>query len=111
MGKKERWFPNDPIMPINANWRATRNQVFDRDGSKCVYCGKLASEVHHKFTKKEARHDRSIQILRDKMEYLVSVCRGCHLKRNGKLCSWLTVMEYIEKVNKASGVGTIQLLE
>lgn len=100
MGKKGRWYTNDPIFPLNSNWRQLRNEVMDRDQHKCVYCGKQATEVHHKFTKKEARHDKEVREIRDKTEYLVSICPSCHLERHGKKWSWSYAMEYIDKINR-----------
>ena len=53
------------------DWRRKRFVVLRRDNWTCQYCGDKATEVHHK---KYAR----INIGREPIEWLVSICRGCH---------------------------------
>ncbi|WP_298512541.1 HNH endonuclease [uncultured Kordia sp.] len=51
-------------------WKRKRYVVLKRDNWKCRYCGKRATQVHHK---KYARN-----IGREPIKWLVSVCRSCH---------------------------------
>ena len=65
----------------SASWRALRRQIFERDGWRCMTCGKVCEEtdlqVHH------------LYYLKDKMpweyppEALTSMCKGCHAKEHG----------------------------
>lgn len=65
----------------SASWRALRRQIFERDGWRCMTCGKVCEEtdlqVHH------------LYYLKDKMpweyppEALTSMCKGCHAKEYG----------------------------
>ena len=52
-------------------WKRKRYVVLKRDNWTCQYCGDKATEVHHK---KYAR----VNIGREPIEWLVSICRGCH---------------------------------
>lgn len=52
-------------------WKRKRYVVLKRDNWKCVYCGKPASQVHHKRYAK-------INIGREPIDWLVSVCDDCH---------------------------------
>ncbi len=52
-----------------------RYVVFKRDNWKCVYCGALATQVHHKrYAKKN--------IGKEPITWLVSVCKTCHDKQH-----------------------------
>ncbi|MDR1847226.1 MAG: HNH endonuclease [Bacteroidales bacterium] len=51
-------------------WQRKRYVVLKRDNWRCVYCGKPATQVHHK---KYARN-----IGKEPIEWLVSVCNFCH---------------------------------
>lgn len=56
-------------------WKRKRYVVMKRDNWKCVYCGKRATEVHHKrYAKKN--------IGKEPIKWLVSVCRSCHARRH-----------------------------
>lgn len=67
----------------SASWRALRQQIFKRDGWRCIICGKLCDEkdlqVHH------------LYYLKDNMpwdypeEALISMCKGCHGKEHGHI--------------------------
>lgn len=52
-------------------WQRKRYVVLKRDNWRCVYCGGRATQVHHK---KYAR----INIGREPIHWLVSVCEKCH---------------------------------
>lgn len=52
-------------------WKRKRYVVLKRDNWNCVYCGGLATQVHHK---KYARKN----IGREPIKWLVSVCKSCH---------------------------------
>jgi hypothetical protein len=95
--RKKRVYPVDPIVPLDENWRELRTKVMMRDGNRCVYCGKQATEVDHILTKTQCKCDKELLKIRDKMPYLRSMCKPCHLKRHGKKWSWDVVMELIEK--------------
>jgi 5-methylcytosine-specific restriction endonuclease McrA len=57
------------------DWKRKRWLVLKRDGNRCVYCGGRANQVHHK---RYARRN----IGREPIEWLVSVCDGCHRKQH-----------------------------
>jgi 5-methylcytosine-specific restriction endonuclease McrA len=52
-------------------WQAIRLLVIERDGGKCVDCGELGVEVHHKTYRR---------LFKEKLEDLELLCSGCHLK-------------------------------
>jgi 5-methylcytosine-specific restriction endonuclease McrA len=56
-------------------WKRKRYVVLKRDNWTCVYCGRPANQVHHK---KYAR----VNIGREPIEWLESVCSDCHNKRH-----------------------------
>lgn len=58
-------------------WKRKRYVVLRRDNWKCVYCGELATEVHHKRYAK-------INIGREPIEWLISICKHCHNKQHTK---------------------------
>lgn len=58
-------------------WKRKRYVVLRRDNWKCVYCGERATEVHHKRYAK-------INIGREPIEWLVSICKHCHNKQHPK---------------------------
>jgi cbb3-type cytochrome oxidase subunit 3 len=52
-------------------WQRKRYVVLKRDNWRCVYCGRHATQVHHKrYAKKN--------IGREPIEWLVSICKNCH---------------------------------
>ncbi|WP_430969077.1 HNH endonuclease [Spongiimicrobium sp. 2-473A-2-J] len=54
-------------------WKRKRYVVLKRDNWKCVYCGKRATQVHHKkYAKKN--------IGKEPIKWLVSICKSCHDK-------------------------------
>ncbi len=56
-------------------WKRKRYVVLKRDNWKCVYCGKPATQVHHKrYAKKN--------IGKEPIKWLVSICKPCHDKRH-----------------------------
>ena len=56
-------------------WKRKRYVVLKRDNWICQYCGKKATQVHHK---KYAKY----QIGKEPIKWLVSVCRPCHRKQH-----------------------------
>jgi 5-methylcytosine-specific restriction endonuclease McrA len=57
-------------------WKRKRFVVLRRDNWKCVYCGKQATQVHHKrYAKKN--------IGKEPIKWLVSVRASCHGKQHG----------------------------
>lgn len=58
-------------------WKRKRSLVLKRDGRRCVYCGQRATQVHHKQYAK-------VNIGREPIEWLVSVCPRCHAERHGR---------------------------
>lgn len=56
-------------------WKRKRYVVLKRDNWKCVYCGKPATQVHHKRYAKR-------NIGREPIKWLVSVCDDCHKSRH-----------------------------
>ena len=62
--------------PLNATrWRAVRRAVFDRDGWRCVMCGKAG--------RLECDHILPLQLGGDPwdMENLQTLCRSCHIRK------------------------------
>ena len=53
------------------DWKRKRHVVLKRDNWTCVYCGKRATQVHHKRYAKR-------NIGKEPIEWLVSVCKQCH---------------------------------
>ena len=52
-------------------WKRKRYVVLKRDNWRCVYCGRRATQVHHKkYAKKN--------IGKEPIEWLVSICNSCH---------------------------------
>lgn len=69
-----------------SNWRSQRNKALRRDGYQCVDCGKAKQkhgykmDVHHIVHYNRYKNkDRA-----NRLENLVSLCRGCHMKRHKK---------------------------
>lgn len=58
-------------------WKRKRWLVLRRDSGRCVYCGRRATQVHHK---KYAK----VNIGREPIEWLVSICPRCHEQRHGR---------------------------
>ena len=54
----------------SAAWKRKRYVVLKRDNWKCQYCGKRATQVHHK------RYARNIG--KEPIEWLVAICAKCH---------------------------------
>jgi 5-methylcytosine-specific restriction endonuclease McrA len=52
-------------------WRRKRYVVLKRDNWRCVYCGAKATQVHH------TRYAK-INIGKEPIEWLVSVCKPCY---------------------------------
>ena len=52
-------------------WHRKRYLVLKRDNWRCVYCGRYATQVHHKRYAKQ-------NIGKEPIEWLVSVCFACH---------------------------------
>jgi 5-methylcytosine-specific restriction endonuclease McrA len=58
-------------------WQRKRYVVLKRDNWTCVYCGKHATQVHHK---QYAKYN----IGKEPIDWLVSVCDECHNKIHHK---------------------------
>lgn len=58
------------------DWNRKRYMVLKRDHWTCVYCGRRATQVHHK------RYAR-VNIGKEPIEWLVSVCARCHEEQHG----------------------------
>lgn len=69
--RKERrdYYRNDYLK--SDAWSRKRYIVLKRDNWHCVFCGRLATQVHHK---KYAKYN----IGKEPIEWLVSVCKSCH---------------------------------
>lgn len=52
-------------------WKRKRYVVLKRDNWRCVYCGRRATQVHHKRYAKW-------NIEKEPIGWLVSVCKSCH---------------------------------
>jgi len=102
-----RIFPNDPIVPMKGDWRLLRNKILTHNGYKCVFCGKQATQVDHVLTKAECKCDVKLSKVRDKSQYLRSLCTQCHIKRHGKTWSWSVMMDLIDSINNRKA-GTCQ---
>ena len=57
------------------DWQRKRAVVLKRDGGRCVYCGKRATQVHHK---RYARRN----IGKEPIDWLVSICADCHKRQH-----------------------------
>jgi len=56
-------------------WQRKRYVVLKRDNWRCVYCGTIATEVHH------LRYAKN-NIGKEPIDWLVSVCKECHAKKH-----------------------------
>ncbi|WP_456866936.1 HNH endonuclease [Galbibacter sp. BG1] len=56
-------------------WKRKRYVVLKRDNWQCVYCGRRATQVHHK---KYAKRN----IGKEPIKWLVSICKACHDKQH-----------------------------
>jgi len=56
-------------------WQKKRYVVFKRDKWRCVYCGTVATEVHH------LRYANN-KIGKGPIDWPVSVCKECHAKQD-----------------------------
>ena len=57
------------------DWKRKRYVVLKRNNWTCVYCGKRATQVHHKRYAKR-------NIGKEPINWLVSVCKPCHDKQH-----------------------------
>lgn len=57
------------------DWQRKKYVVLTRDNYRCVYCGKRATQVHHK---KYAKYN----IGKEPINWLVSICAECHAKQH-----------------------------
>jgi 5-methylcytosine-specific restriction endonuclease McrA len=72
--KQRRTFYRDDYLKSD-DWQRKRALVLKRDKHRCVYCGALARQVHHK-------RYAPRNIGREPIEWLVSVCEACHRKQH-----------------------------
>lgn len=65
----------------NCRWKKLRLEILKRDGYQCIICKRVLESrylmVHHVKNYKKYRNNDG--------EYLITVCRGCHLKKENKL--------------------------
>jgi hypothetical protein len=73
--KRKKYYRENYLQ--SEDWKRKRHVVLKRDNWKCVYCGKKASEVHHK------RYAR-VNIGKEPIEWLISVCPKCHAMQHEK---------------------------
>jgi 5-methylcytosine-specific restriction endonuclease McrA len=69
LSRRQQYYRN--VYLKSDEWQRKRYVVLKRDNWRCVYCGRRATQVHHK---KYAR----VNIGKEPIEWLVSVCRDCH---------------------------------
>ena len=76
-GKKNRrdYYNNDYLK--SDAWQRKRYGGFKRANWPCVHCGAPATQVHHKRYAK-------VNIGREPIEWLESVCKDCHESIHGK---------------------------
>ncbi len=72
--KRRREYYRNVYLKSDA-WKRKRYVVLKRDNWKCVYCGRPATQVHHK---RYAKYN----IGREPIEWLVSICKSCHNARH-----------------------------
>jgi len=68
--KRRRDYYRNEYLKSDA-WKRKRYVVLKRDNWKCVFCGRPATQVHHK---RYAKYN----IGKEPIEWLVSVCESCH---------------------------------
>jgi len=67
--RRKHWYRDDYLS--GDLWKGIRGRVLERDGGRCVACGKPAQVVHHKSYDKDV-----LAGYRD--DLLVSLCNPCH---------------------------------
>jgi len=72
--KQRRTFYREDYLKSD-DWQRKRALVLKRDRYRCVYCSGRARQVHHK-------RYAPRNIGREPIEWLVSVCDGCHRKQH-----------------------------
>lgn len=73
--KRTKYYRDDYLK--SDDWKRKRRLVLKRDNYRCVYCGKRATQVHHKRYAPQ-------NIGREPIEWLVSVCCECHGKQHDR---------------------------
>ncbi|MGZ3834093.1 MAG: HNH endonuclease [Mucilaginibacter sp.] len=68
--KRRRDYYRESYLKSDA-WKRKRYVVLKRDNWRCVYCGALATQVHHT---RYAKYN----IGKEPIEWLVSICQNCH---------------------------------
>ena len=78
-----------------------REEVIQRDGSKCVKCGKRGNlDVHHK----DGRGRGYIGKIDNDLSNLITLCDGCHRKAHAKRGKYiLNVAELWDKSDREIG--------
>jgi 5-methylcytosine-specific restriction endonuclease McrA len=67
--RRREYYRNDYLK--SEAWKRKRYVVLKRDGWRCVHCGAKVTQVHHK---RYAKYN----IGKEPIEWLESVCSGCH---------------------------------
>lgn len=57
-------------------WRKVREEVLERDGHRCAYCGAKATHVDHKRPRAQGGTDSP--------RNLVAACAGCNLAKGAR---------------------------
>jgi len=82
-------------------WERKRRKVLKRDGHKCVYCGKCASQVHHtQYAEKRGT---------EPIEWLETICSECHRGLHGRdKDEWDADMDILisEKIDRKRNGGS-----
>jgi 5-methylcytosine-specific restriction endonuclease McrA len=73
--QRKKYYNEDNLQ--SDEWKRKRYTVLKRDNWTCVYCGQLATQVHHK---RYARRN----IGKEPIKWLVSVCEQCHENQHEK---------------------------
>jgi 5-methylcytosine-specific restriction endonuclease McrA len=71
--KRRDYYRNEYLK--SEEWKRKRYVVMKRDNWRCMFCGDIATQVHHK------RYAKN-NIGKEPIEWLVSVCRPCHEKQH-----------------------------
>lgn len=86
--KHPRWeggLSNEPY-PFEFNYRY-KEMIRERDGRKCVLCGKTEEENGRRLSVHHTTYDKSDLDPRTK----VSLCDSCHMKTNSNRSSWTAI--------------------
>lgn len=63
-------------------WKRVRERVLEQSNYTCVFCGGVASQVHHR---KYPRGHIAGEFKQERYAYLVPICAKCHMKQHDLL--------------------------